>query len=370
MCEQCSGDLAREPSDRSFTRRAALAGAAAVVVGARLGAGASAAAGSPVPSVTVAPGLDIKPRSTWTSQGPKRPLSRETPKFLLVHHSASSNSYAAADIAPLLRNVFTYHTSAEKGWPDVCYNFFIDRFGGVWEGRSGSLAGPVVADATGGSQGFAQLVCLLGDFTSTMPTAAAQTSLRRLLAWLARRDGISTASGATATFVSRGSQRHPKGTTVTTATIAGHRAMSYTACPGDKFYPYVTNGLRADVQAVRAGTSDGTTGGGTTGGGSTGGGSSATTYTVRAGDSLYGIASKTNTPINTLLSLNGLTLRSVIYPGQVLKIRSSTSTGGTPEAVREAVRPVAVRRRRRTRSAPVTRCTGSRRRRTRRSTRC
>ena len=60
------------------------------------------------------------------------------------------------------------------------------------------------------------------------------------------------------------------------------------------------------------------------------------TYTVKSGDSLYGIASKTGTPINTLLSLNGLTLKSVIHPGQVLRISgsapstSTTSSTATP----------------------------------------
>ena len=58
-----------------------------------------------------------------------------------------------------------------------------------------------------------------------------------MLAWLAGRDLVSLADGATTTFVSRGSNRWPAGTTVTTPTIAGHRDMSYTACPGDTLYP-------------------------------------------------------------------------------------------------------------------------------------
>lgn len=56
------------------------------------------------------------------------------------------------------------------------------------------------------------------------------------------------------------------------------------------------------------------------------------TYTVRAGDSLYGIAAKTGTPINTLLSLNGLTITSVIHPGQVLIVLGATATTSTTAA--------------------------------------
>ena len=70
------------------------------------------------------------------------------------------------------------------------------------------------------------------------------------------------------------------------------------------------------------------------------------TYTVQAGDTLYGIARRSGMSLNTLLSLNGLSQSSVIRPGQTLKLSgasnatvaspvsykstaSSTSTSGT-----------------------------------------
>jgi hypothetical protein len=93
-----------------------------------------------------------------------------------------------------------------------------------------------MADATGGNQGWAQLVCLLGDFRTTAPTAAAQASLVKVLAWLAGRDLVSVNDGATATFVSRGSNKWPSGSTVTVPTIAGHRDVTATLCPGDALY--------------------------------------------------------------------------------------------------------------------------------------
>lgn len=52
-------------------------------------------------------------------------------------------------------------------------------------------------------------------------------------------------------------------------------------------------------------------------------------YTVVRGDSLYGIASKTRTPISTLLSLNNLKLTSVIYPGQILKVLAPSTVTTT-----------------------------------------
>ncbi len=193
--------------------------------------------------------LAVMPRDTWGADlAPTGPITGEEVRFLLVHHTASANS---GDTRAALRGIYSFHTGPAKRWPDVCYQFFVDRDGVVWEGRSGSLDAAVRADATGGSQGWAQLVCLVGDFTSVQPTAAARASLVRLLAWLADREGLDTSPGSTATFVSRGSQRWVAGTTVTTPVIAPHRAMSYTACPGAAFAPIVESSLQAEVHAIR-----------------------------------------------------------------------------------------------------------------------
>ena len=59
--------------------------------------------------------------------------------------------------------------------------------------------------------------------------------------------------------------------------------------------------------------------------------STAGTYTVVSGDGLYAIARKTGTSIDDLLSLNGLSLNSTIYPGQVLKLSSSSETSASEE---------------------------------------
>ncbi|MGB8861171.1 MAG: N-acetylmuramoyl-L-alanine amidase [Ilumatobacteraceae bacterium] len=239
-----------EPTRREALGMMAAAGAA-LVVGHALAAATPAQAAPPaVPAVEVMPGLSIYPRDAWGADlPPKGPIYPEKPQFLLVHHTASPSNYANA--RDVIRSVFHYHTGPEKGWNDVCYQFFVGRDGDVWEGRAGALGGPVEADATGGSQGFAQLVCLLGDFTDAPPTPAAFAATAKVLAWLADAYRLDTSPGATTTFISRGSNKFKAGSEITTPIIAGHRDMTYTGCPGDSFYPQLP-ALRTKVIAERA----------------------------------------------------------------------------------------------------------------------
>ncbi|HEL2384477.1 TPA: LysM peptidoglycan-binding domain-containing protein, partial [Streptococcus suis] len=52
---------------------------------------------------------------------------------------------------------------------------------------------------------------------------------------------------------------------------------------------------------------------------------SATTYTVKSGDTLSGIAARFGTTVSALQSLNGISNPDKIQVGQVLKIKGSTS---------------------------------------------
>ncbi len=198
--------------------------------------------------------LSINPRSSWaTDRPPRGPLQFEDVKFLLVHHSASRNGHTTADAPGILRSFYDYHTGPEKGWNDIAYNFLIDADGGIWEGRSGSLDGPVAGDATGGNQGFTQLVCLIGDYNVAQPSNASLSSLVSLLAWLADRYEVATSPVSTVSFTSRGSNKWPSGASVTTLTLAGHRTMSNTTCPGENLNACVVGDLMADVTAARGG---------------------------------------------------------------------------------------------------------------------
>lgn len=240
MCDGCAppGVVGARPG---FTRRHIL------------GAGAAAAAALALPvRPASAQGFEVLPRAAWAGDLPAGTAASEPDvRTLVVHHTVDANAHGPDDVVTLLRRIHAFHTGPEKGWPDVAYNFFVDRFGRVWEGRAGSLAGPVAGDATGGSQGFDQKCAFLGDHRSEPPTPEATEAMANLLALLADRHALDTAPGATTTFESRGSNLHPAGSTVTVTTITGHRRVSQTACPGDAGMAMVTDVLPAAVTARR-----------------------------------------------------------------------------------------------------------------------
>lgn len=196
---------------------------------------------------------DIHPRNDWAhGLAPAGPLDVEEPggvRFLLVHHSDTPNGDPQDRIPGRIRSFFEHHTR-NKGWPDVAYNFFVDPYGGLWEGRQGSLGAPVKGDATGGSQGFALLCCFIGNFAMIPPTPEALDAATRLLAWLAASYSIDLSAGHRASFVSRGSTLWPAGSEVVTEPIAGHRDMSQTTCPGNALYPLVRSRLLVGARTL------------------------------------------------------------------------------------------------------------------------
>lgn len=253
MCVMCTSG--RRPDGAVIvTRRQLLSAAASFALAAQFDP-KHAVAASTTPTVQdVGAGLRIAPRSAWgAGLEPRGALQREERadvRFLLIHHTETANGYLQARVPQMLRAFYRYHTD-QRGWPDIAYNFLVDAYGDVWEGRTGSLDGPVMGSASGGSQGFAMLACYIGDHRPQAPTAAAQAAMATLLGWLAREYSIDLSPGATTSFVSRGSSRYERGANVVTPTIAGHRDMSsHTDCPGDAAYALLPELRRAAGAAL------------------------------------------------------------------------------------------------------------------------
>jgi hypothetical protein len=87
---------------------------------------------------------------------------------------------------------------------------------------------------------------MMGTFDSVLPTLAARTSLEKLLAWIADRHGLNPTGSHT--YVNP-----VLGTSKWLPTIAGHRDVNQTDCPGAALYPYLAT-IRKNVAARIAAT--------------------------------------------------------------------------------------------------------------------
>jgi hypothetical protein len=196
-------------------------------------------AGSPLIITRAAWGADEKIRRR------KKPAYADTVRFAVVHHTVGTNSYSRAQSASIVRGIERYHVLA-NGWDDIGYNFLIDKYGQIFEGRWGGVDRNVVgAHAQGFNQGSVG-VALMGTYDSTSITPVARASLIRLLSWrldVAHVDPLSTFS-----WRSTGNPKYPAGRMVTLRTISGHRDTGYTSCPGSRLYADLPSIARAVSQ--------------------------------------------------------------------------------------------------------------------------
>jgi N-acetylmuramoyl-L-alanine amidase/FlgD Ig-like domain len=178
----------------------------------------------------------IVPRASWgADESIRRAPPRFAPRlrFAIVHHTAGTNNYSRAQAPAVVKAIELYHVQG-NGWNDIGYNFLVDRFGTIYEGRYGGIQRNVIgAHALGFNTGSAG-IAVLGTYGSAAPSQAAQDALARLIAWrldLAHVDPLSTLK-----VVSGGSEKYRAGATVTLRAVSGHRDTGSTECPGDALY--------------------------------------------------------------------------------------------------------------------------------------
>ncbi len=175
------------------------------------------------------------------------PAYGTTVKMGFVHHTDNVNTYTAADVPGILRGIYAYHVESNR-WCDVGYNYLVDRFGRIFEGRFGGITQPVIGAHTGGYNLDSFGTSLIGTFTSVAPPAAMMNSLADLFAWKLGsyyRDPQGKTVLTSGVFAGN---RYPVGTQVTFNTISGHRDADFTTCPGDSAYALLPS-LRSMVAA-------------------------------------------------------------------------------------------------------------------------
>lgn len=174
-----------------------------------------------------------------------------------VHHTVNSNDYTAAEVPAIIRGIYYFHTHS-RGWSDIGYNFLIDKFGRIWEGRYGGVDRPVVGAHAYGVNDYAFGVAAIGNFcnpahdgssctTNVQPTSAMLNAEGALFAWKLSLSGI--AANATSATIAGVTFPSP---------ILGHRdaakvtSLNDTECPGYNLYVQIPT-IRKIAAADQAG---------------------------------------------------------------------------------------------------------------------
>jgi N-acetylmuramoyl-L-alanine amidase-like protein/flagellar hook capping protein FlgD len=154
-------------------------------------------------------------------------------RFAVVHHTAGTNSYSKSQSAAIVRGIERYHVLG-NGWNDIGYNFLIDKYGQIFEGRGGGIDKNVVGAHAQGFNTGSTGVSVLGTYSSSRISLAARAALVRLLAW--RLDVAHVDPLSRLTWISGGNPGYPAGRAVQLRAVSGHRDTGPTSCPGRALY--------------------------------------------------------------------------------------------------------------------------------------
>ena len=216
-------------------------------------AATTTANGLPVPVVT---------RAEW---GANQAYMTWSPKYanaahVVVHHTAGTNNYTAAQSASIVAGIYYYH-AVTLDWGDIGYNFLVDKYGQVFEGRYGTLSSAagkmVIGGHARGVNTGTMGISMMGNYVSTSPTDVQIDRVGKMAGWFLKRSGVTNAS-ASASFTILTTEKYKAGQVVNLPRILAHRDVGYTTCPGDGGYSKMGQ-IRSVAQSQ---ISSGSTGGG------------------------------------------------------------------------------------------------------------
>ncbi len=202
-----------------------------------------------------APRPAIITRAEWgADESQRRGSARIAPtiKAAFVHHTTSKSNYTPEQAAQQMRNLYSWYVKGLK-YSDMAYNFLVDRFGRLYEGRGGGIDQAVVGGHTAGFNEETFAVSAIGNFQTFKPAPAEMEamieSISSLIAWkmsMNHRDP----NGSTALTSNSGSgtSRYKPGQVATAAVVGGHRDIGSTACPGQHLHAQLPN-IRARAGA-------------------------------------------------------------------------------------------------------------------------
>lgn len=204
---------------------------------------------------TTAPKPSIRSRSSWATNGWRSendgcdggPFYANNVRTVVVHHTVTTNNYAPSQVDDILRGIYRTHADV-NGWCDIAYNFLVDRFGTIWEGRSGGIDEPVIGGHAKGFNTWTVGVAVLGNHhTAGAPTAASVAAVEAVAAWKLSYHGVDPLGvNWLQNRSSSPPHRFPERAWVEMPAIVGHRDLGLTACPGNLLYPSIPD-MRASA---------------------------------------------------------------------------------------------------------------------------
>jgi hypothetical protein len=179
----------------------------------------------------------IIPRSAWGADAvpPRSAPDYGVVQMAFVHHTVTANDYTADQSAAIVLGIAKYHRDT-NGWNDIGYNFLVDQYGQVFEGRAGGVEQAVIGAQAQGYNSQSTGVAVLGTFTDAPIPAAAMASIAQLLGWKLSLHGVPCEGGLTIVSGGGSLNRYPSGTPVAMQRISGHRDGDKTECPGNTLY--------------------------------------------------------------------------------------------------------------------------------------
>lgn len=222
VCEPACGRPARV-SRRQLLALAGSAGAASLVGGCSTAPSETGAtppsAPAPPPTSSISASLAAMTsalllcRDAWGARPARSGGKRHTITRMTLHHEAvalGGNRNAPGH----LRQDQRYHQD-QHGWIDIAYHVGVDRNGNIYELRSTEIAGDTATDYD--TTGHFLVLCE-GDFDQEAVPEAQLQGAARAFAWAAQNFHVSS------------------------ETLAGHRDLAQTSCPGRNLYAHLSSG--------------------------------------------------------------------------------------------------------------------------------
>ncbi|HEY7719142.1 MAG TPA: FG-GAP-like repeat-containing protein [Pedococcus sp.] len=208
-------DAGTSPADDDLTRSAPAASA-------------SAAALQPTIITRAQWGADESLRGSTTLNS--------TVKAITIHHTASTNAYTQDTTAAQIRGIYAYDTKG-LGWADIAYNFLVDKWGRIYEGRAGSITAAVRGAHAMGFNTDTMGVAALGNYEEVAAPTPMVDALAKVAGWKLSQYGVDPTGKATLTSAGGSGTKYAAGVRATLDAVNPHQATSYTLCPGKYLSP-------------------------------------------------------------------------------------------------------------------------------------